>query len=501
MRGMRQKWRPGLWSVVLAVLVLVLCLPIAGLLMFRFYANQLVQQTEESLLMQASVLTAAYEQLYRDAADLPDTVSTGPQTRTYQPLFPSVTINPQAILAPRPDALPATEVIGEVYATIGPQLSRIAIRAQEQTLAGYRVLDRHGTVIAGSAEDGLYLGHVTEIALALNGDISSVARTRVRDAPEPFLYTFSQGTRVRVFVAMPAMVDEDIIGVVYLSRTPNHIFRFLYGERWNLVQALAFILLSTGLIGYVFWRFITQPIRALIRRTDATGTDRWKPLEHYGTREIETLALSFQALTDRLHRQQDALKTYTAHVSHEMKSPLTSIKGAAELLEDADMTDVQRARFLENIRNDSARMEGLLARMRDYSAAGQGGTGEAVVADAVPVVNGLAVSVTPVDGVVPMSEEVLAMALKHLLENAAEHGAQAVEITVEGDRMTVTDDGQGISAGNRDRVFEPFFTTRREAGGTGMGLNIVRSIVEGTGGSIALVPSDKGARFRIHFGR
>lgn len=500
MRGVRNKWRPGLWAVVLAVLALVLCLPIAGLLMFRFYANQLVQQTEESLLMQASVLTAAYEQLYRDAADLPDTVPTGLQTRTYQPLFPSVTINPQAILAPRPDALPATEQIGAVYAQIGPQLSRIAIRAQEQTLAGYRVLDRHGTVIAGSAEDGLYLGHVTEVALALNGDVSSVARTRVRDAPEPVLYTLSQGTRVRVFVAMPAMVGADIIGVVYLSRTPNHIFRFLYGERWNLVQALAFILLSTGLIGYVFWRFITKPIHALIRRTDTTGTARWEPLKHYGTREIETLAHSFQALTDLLHRQQDALKTYTAHVSHEMKSPLTSIKGAAELLEDADMSDAQRARFLENIRNDSARMEGLLARMRDYSAVGQDVTGQAVVADSLPDAGDLVVTVSPEDVVVPMPQEVLSMVLKHLIENAAEHGARTLAITVDGTQMIVADDGQGISPGNRDRVFEPFFTTRRDAGGTGMGLNIVRSIVEGAGGSITLIPSDKGAQFQIQFG-
>lgn len=45
MQGVRRKWRPGLWAVVLVVLGLVLCLPIAGLFLFRFYANQLVQQT------------------------------------------------------------------------------------------------------------------------------------------------------------------------------------------------------------------------------------------------------------------------------------------------------------------------------------------------------------------------------------------------------------------------------------------------------------------------
>lgn len=502
MPSVTRKWRPGLWAVVLVVLGLVLCLPIAGLFLFRFYANQLVQQTEESLLMQAAVLTAAYEQLYRDAADLPDTPTTLPQsqTRSFQSLFPSVTMNPQTILPPRPDALGATEPIGPVYAEIGPQLSRIAIRAQEQTLAGYRFLDRHGTVVAGSAEDGAYLGHVNEVALALNGEVASVARTRVRETGEPLLYTLSRGSRVRIFVAMPASVGEDIIGVVYISRTPNHIFRFLYGERWNLVQAAAFVLLSTGLIGFVFWRFVTRPIRELIRHTDAmSGASKWVPLEHYGTREIETLARSFQALTERLHHQRDALTTYTAHVSHEMKSPLTSIKGAAELMQD-DMPPEARARFLENIRNDSARMEDLLARMRDYSAVGAAQLrGDCEVADVVPEVDGLTVTVDPMDAVAPIPGDVLAMALTHLLENAADHGAQNVRITVDKQGLSIEDDGAGISDGNRSRVFEHFFTTRRDSGGTGMGLNIVRSAVEAAGCAIALEPSEHGASFRITF--
>ena len=502
MPSVTRKWRPGLWAVILLVLGLVLCLPIAGLFLFRFYANQLVQQTEESLLMQAAVLTATYEQLYRDAADLPDTPAVLPDARSFEPLFPSVTMNPQAILPPRPDARAATETIAPVYAEIGPQLSRMSLRAQEQTLAGYRFLDRHGTVIGGSAEGGAYLGHVNEVALALNGDVASVARTRVRETGERALYTLSQGSRVRIFVAMPATVGDDIIGVVYISRTPNHIFRFLYGERWNLVQAAAFVLLSTGLIGFVFWRFVSQPIRALIRRTDATdGASKWEPLEHYGTREVETLARSFQALTERLHHSRDTLTTYTAHVSHEMKSPLTSIKGAAELMQD-DMPSETRARFLDNIRHDAERIEDLLARMRDYSAVGAGPLrGECAVGDVVPEVAGLAVSIDPGGARVPIPGNVLAMVLIHLMENAKDHGARSVQITVDADGLTFVDDGTGISIGNQSRVFEPFFTTRRSRGGTGMGLNIVRSAIEATGGAVVLEPSERGARFAITFAR
>jgi signal transduction histidine kinase len=504
--SVRRKWRPGLWAVVLMVLGLVLCLPFAGLLLFRFYANQLVQQTEESLLTQAAVLTAAYEQLYRDAADLPAPAAPSGGTRSYAPLFPSVTMNPGNVLSPRPDATPATEAIGPIYAGIGPTLSQIAIRAQEQTLAGYRFLDRFGTVIAGSAEEGLYLGHVEEVALALNGDTVSVARTRVREGGEPLVYRFSQGTRVRIFVAMPAMVGDDIIGVVYVNRTPNHIFRFLYGERFNLMKAAFFVVFSTGLIGFVFWRFVTRPIRALVARMDATGEGAAAlpdGPEHYGTREIEALGTSFHALTARLHRQREILRTYTAHVSHEMKSPLTAIKGAVELLLDADMTEAQRRRFLDNILRDADRMEDLLASMRDFSAVGQGALrGESAVA---AIIAGLAgdglpkVEVTPPEGRVPLPPEALTIVLRHLLENAEEHGAATARVEVGEAWMRFSDDGTGISEGNRARIFEPFFTTRRADGGTGMGLTIVRSVIEAAGGTITVEPSKRGAEFLVQF--
>nr|WP_255599332.1 ATP-binding protein [Hasllibacter sp. MH4015] len=473
-------------------------------MLFRFYANQLVQQTEESLLMQASVLAATYEQVYRVASDLPELADA---PIGFAPLFPSVTMNPQAILSPRPDPLPATEAIGPAYAQIAPLLSRIADNAQEQTLAGYRFIDRFGTVIAGSAEVGTYLGHVQEVALALNGETVSVPRTRVRQGRERAIYALSQGSRVRIFVAMPVFVEEDLIGVVYLSRTPNHIFRFLYSERLNLFGAALFVLISTGLIGFVFWRFISRPLHALIARTETFGATNaeWDPLEHYGTREIETLAQSFGTLANRLQRQQTSLKTYTAHVSHEMKSPLTSIKGAAELMQDADMSPEQRAVFLDNIGRDSARMEHLLARMREYSAVGQlpaAGTCR-VSAVLAAVESPLDVRLTGADETLPISAEALTIILHHLVENAAAHGATRVDVRAgKGEDeawITVSDNGSGVSAGNRDRIFEPFFTSRRAEGGTGMGLSIVRSVVEQSGGTIALVDAGQGAAFRIAF--
>ncbi|MEX3016178.1 sensor histidine kinase [Gymnodinialimonas hymeniacidonis] len=502
----RRKWRPGLGGVILAMLALVLVLPFAGLNLFRFYANQLVQQTEESLLMQAAVLTSTYEELYRTAADLPPDPLPSDGRRPFRPLFPAVTVNPQTILGPRPDGLPATEPVALPYQRIAPYLSEIALGAQEQTLAGYRFLDRFGTVIAGSAETGVYLGHVQEVALALNGDTVSVPRVRTRPTAEPLIYRFSQGTRVRIFVAMPVTIRDDIIGVVYLNRTPNHIFRFLYTERLNLFGAAMFVLLSTGLIGYLFWRFVSRPIRSLAARTETFGASeaRWEPLDHYGTREIEVLAQSFGTMANRLQDQQTTLKTYTAHVSHEMKSPLTAIKGAVELLQDSDMPPERQVKFLENIARDTERMEQLLARMREYSAVGQlASDGTSDLAGALETMAGrfprLDLSMSGPTRDVPLSPEALEIVFRHLIENAESHGATEVRVAATDDGFSLSDNGSGISAGNRDRIFEPFFTSRRTDGGTGMGLSIVRSVLSQSGGRISLVDAGQGTTFDIQF--
>ena len=63
----------------------------------------------------------------------------------------------------------------------------------------------------------------------------------------------------------------------------------------------------------------------------------------------------------------------------------------------------------------------------------------------------------------------------------------------------VSNDGEPISEANRDRIFDAFFTTRRDTGGTGMGLAIVRAIMASHGGSIRLKPTDQGAAFELQF--
>ena len=199
------------------------------------------------------------------------------------------------------------------------------------------------------------------------------------------------------------------------------------------------------------------------------------------------------------------MRTFTNHLSHELKTPLTSLRGAVELLRDHldTMSPEERARFLDVLDASSTRLEQLVRRMLDLAraeAATPGGGCEAteVVERAVEDARqrGLDVTFTQASRVdVAMPAEILQEIVGNLLDNARLHGGDGVhvEVALERDgaavRLRVRDNGAGISAANAERIFTPFFTTARERGGTGLGLSIVRALVEAHGGRLVLEPS------------
>ncbi|MBB6484417.1 sensor histidine kinase KdpD [Rhizobium lusitanum] len=281
------------------------------------------------------------------------------------------------------------------------------------------------------------------------------------------------------------------------------------------IATLAVVLILTLAVAYVLTRTLTVPINALITRTDEIargGRAAIRPLDNYGTREVATLSQSFLDLAGKLVDHSDHVRTFAAHVSHELKSPLTSIKGAAELLRDDDednpMSQEQRNRFLANIIADAERLDTLLSRLRDLAKAElPSEQGSSSVNDIVVQLKmqfrQLAISDDECgEERLALPGEAAGIIFANLAENAFQNGADSFVIDASGDgrRMTVRirDNGRGIADGNRERIFEPFFSTRREDGGTGMGLGIVRAMLASHGGSIELLDSSQdGTIFQI----
>ena len=98
-----------------------------------------------------------------------------------------------------------------------------------------------------------------------------------------------------------------------------------------------------------------------------------------------------------------------------------------------------------------------------------------------------------------MNADDLHAVLTQLAQNASAHGASCLDLRWVDDTLQIKDNGSGVAPGNRSRLFDPFFTTTRSDGGTGMGLSIARALLGAHGGKIEFVPTDQGARFDISF--
>jgi signal transduction histidine kinase len=515
------KWRPNLSLIVFLVLVSVLLLPLFTLYFLKVYQNQLIQETESELIAQSAALAAAFRREIEST--IPQDVALGTKLAPanprqpddpYEPIWPRLELANETVLPPRPAALAPARPADPAYIALGARMASDLVATQNVTLAGFRLLDPNGIVIAGREEVGFSLAHLQEVAEALQGRFNAVLRVRISKHDQPALYSISRGTGLRVFTAMPVTVRDQVAGVVYASRTPSNVFKYLYEQRTRFMLAVLATIVPTLLIGFLFHRTITEPMRELVERTNLIGKgDRTaiRPLKRHGTSEFARLSESFLEMARRLDMRSHFISTFATHVSHELKSPLTSIQGAAELLrddvDDPDMDDDDRRKFLDNIVADTERLAKISARLRDLARAENPvGVGVTRLADTVAAIRSSFAALDvraagELDIPLRILEENAAIILSNLADNAMRHGSTVLKIFAVRKHtflvVTVDDNGEGISPNNRAQVFDSFFTTRREHGGTGMGLAIVRAMLEAHGGTIRLIDSDTGATFEL----
>ncbi|MEM8784762.1 MAG: ATP-binding protein, partial [Pseudomonadota bacterium] len=502
------KWRPTLGMITTGLIIAVLALPLLGLVFFRLYENQLVRQTEGELIAQSAVLAAVMADTV--AAAPPGTMPRGisrPQANEslsggrFTPIEPVLDLSRTKRLPRRPPPVAAEEPLGADALALGASLEGIVAETQRVTLAGFVLLDAKGRIIQAYDGVGLSLSHVEEVREAMKGRFVSVLRKRPVGQPAPPLSSLSRSNNLRVFTALPVFHDGRLVGIIHASRTPENILRHLYGERGKVALAALFIFFIALIVGIAFVRLVTGPLHRLVEQTRQIGKgdrDAIKPLEHYGTRELALLTDGFMTMAERLFDRSDYLNTFAAHVSHELKTPLSSIRGAAEVLADDDgtMDPATRERFLGNIEADAKRMAVLLERLRDLARADNPELGGTVrfgaIVEALAAAHPALAVESRVDPALRLglSSDNAAIVFSHLADNAVRHGATrlllepatgAPEGTVS---ITVRDNGQGIAPGNLEQIFEPFFTTRREDGGTGMGLQIVRAMLQAHEGRI-----------------
>lgn len=255
-------------------------------------------------------------------------------------------------------------------------------------------------------------------------------------------------------------------------------------------------------------------IRAEVDAITADRLDRRVPVPASGD-EIAALARTMNGMLDRLDAAATAQRRFVADASHELRSPLATIRQHAELGQaHPEATSVTE--LADVVHDEGLRMQGLvdalllLARLDERAALHR----EPVDLDDLAFAEaarlraaGVTVDVSGVGaGRVEGDPRLLAQLVRNLVDNAARHTRSRVALSVtERDglaTLTVADDGAGIPPEERARVFERFVrldeARARDAGGSGLGLAIVRAIVEAEGGQVTVDDGPLGgARFTV----
>jgi signal transduction histidine kinase len=508
---------PSIALLLLGVNVFVLLLPIGALVLYRVYDIYLMRQTERQLIAQSVVVGEAYRDAYdRETGLAPgEPRPPGSQTERYVPIEPLIDLGTP--IGPHEELLhlPAAPLDDSAEKRAGARIEPMLVRAQTFNLSGVRVLDRKGCVVASSGGDrNRCFTPLAEVERAIQGEYASKARYRMPSNPLPPLGDIQRRGQLRVFTALPIFSNGEVIGIVTASRTGLDALSSLWHIRrpllWSMLIATALLIL----ISLVSARAIARPMHSITLKAEAIA--RGEPATDFVPRgftpkEVRTLSVALDVMTRKLRSQAAYVSDFATTVSHELKTPLAAIRGAAELLIDWDRMDAaQRKRFLENIDQDAERMQRLVTRLLELakieSAQDLPSARVPVAAFVRRVLDRYAERVELVlDGApaeVEISEEHLAIAILNLVDNAVRHSPdKSVRVTLGAEagrlRVLVEDEGGGISPANRSKIWDRFFTTERDRGGTGLGLSIVAAIAKARRGSVDFTTSERGTSFRL----
>ena len=512
--------RPSIRALLLGANTAVIVLPLLSLAGLRVYDVHLLRQTERQLIAESVLIGEAYREALAREHGQPPGAHRPPSAADvhYTPIEPQIDLGLE-VLASQPTALPRDTQPDAVALRAGGKVEPLLLRAQTFNLSAIRVLDTRGCVVATTrGEAGVCMSMLPEVHSALRGHYTAVARARVSDEPPPPFGDVRRRGKERVFTALPVFSNGQVIAVVRASRTGLDAVSTLWWNRRGLVIAVGVLALLSAAVSLSFSAAIAAPLRGLTRaaRKIAAGPAHaarsgMLTTPGFAPAEVAVLADVLQTMTERLTARARYVTEFASNASHELKSPITAIRGAAELLgQHDDMPAAQRARFVQNIAEDAERMERLVTRMlelaRVESEAQEPAEELDVAASARAILERYAprveLTLEHPPSTLQIAEPHLRAVLVNLVENALRHGAdQPVEVRLGslGARLTISvrDHGTGVSEANQARLFQRFFTTERDRGGTGLGLSIVKAIAEARGGEVSARSGPDGSTFEV----
>jgi signal transduction histidine kinase len=386
----------------------------------------------------------------------------------------------------------------------------------------FEVVDEAGMVLSASPDLGPYqsggravMPAADPLTAQTSMDVPVVSATvRLADAPGDHGLDARTVTGVRIRVNQRDVLDdaqENPTIAVYVFVTPLAAERAVATVDRVLLVAVPLAVVLVALIAWFATRRALRPVEAIRARTAEVTASRLADRVAVPATgdEIAALAVTINAMLDRLERSDKAQRRMVSDAAHELRSPLAILRAGLEVaLTYPDRTDwpataataVAQAQRLTILADDLL----LLARLD----AGTAPAPPEADVDVVAVLNRMAAETVTRDGVtvtcrdkppirVRLASSAVERIVRNLLDNAVRHAGQRVEIRVGTEpaatgqvrlRIEVGDDGPGIAPADRVRIFDRF--TRldaardRHAGGTGLGLSLARELAVQLGGTL-----------------
>ena len=444
-----------------------------GVLMYRQLADidpRYRESAEESMIETAQLLAAIVETTSRGGSIQPDSL---------QPVF---------------ESLYARRFNAEIYGVVK---SRVELRLT--------VVDTAGTVVFDSLNKSVGKDHSQwrDVKLALRGEYGARATPDVPGDAK---------TQV-MFVAAPVMAEGRIIGAVSVGKPVQSFGQFVDAARRKTLLVGATSVVAVLLLVVILSVWLVRPFGVIADYVHYVRAQRSFSLPRLGRRALGAIGAAYDEMRDAL-AGRNYVADYVQTLTHEVKSPLSAIRGAAELLQEP-MPDADRARFTGNIVRETLRIQELVDRMMELTALESRRQLEqtapvdlralldevAASAHASGAARGVQIALAAGE---PAKVEgdafLLRRALANLVDNAIDFSPKGGIVTLGLQRrgrsvdLVVRDNGPGIPDYAEDKVFEKFYSLARPDSrkkSTGLGLPFVKEIAELHHGRVTLKNATK----------
>lgn len=518
------KGKLRLCGLFLAIFLLSFLPLVAAFHFYRNFESSLIDASETNLLNQAAIISTHWKErvnkhLQTEPALYGKTIFRLKEQpvieKVFSPLYPSLTTKEISILPPRPAPLASPVPPDATGLIAGEEILPAIVEAQKRTLTGVLILDFNGTITAGQESIGQSLSHLPEVQAAMEGERMSVLRYSVPQENLPLSSFFTATAGTRIFLAYPIIKSQQLWGVAYLSVTPPNVMEYLRADHDLILSFIALLLLQLIATFALLYYTIVRPLRRLlsaINRYINGSEERLLAFPSQRIREIDNLCKGVKRIALLLSERSSYLFRFADNMNQEFKIPLSNIKDNAQLIKRKAQQEPEAILPLtQAIHDDAERLSRIVTRMLELAQANVARPKEEECY-VMPMLNRYKEQFAQKNLCVVLegelhcdlavSPEVFEQVLENLLTNALENGASHVTISgallnMHQTLISFIDDGNGIGTLTENIIFAPFFTTHRSKGNTGLGLTIVKALVQTYNGTITLVPQIKGTRIDI----